>query len=312
VALSADLESSASRHPRTAIVFQTHVFDSEMVARFDNLLDEASKARNAPDVHLLVETDTRIPESHEPVATRFDFHEYSAGFQNLVSNSIVPGNKHLAALFFLDRHPDYDHYWFIEYDVVYTGNWADFLDEFGDDQTDLLATHIRDVSEHPDWYWTDSFDCGNDDASGISRIAAFGPICRISARALSTVREACQRGWSGHFEILLPTAVAHAGLTISEIGGNGRWTPATRLNRHYLAPGTIDLYDSVGTMRHRPVILRPLFPRMLHHPVKAKGEGRVYECWRALRRGFRNAPLEMTRFLWKALRLYVVRSILRS
>jgi len=279
-----------------AVVFRTHFFDAEVTRRLRKLRDGIARHCAGTDIHLLVETGTQVPPEFETIATRFSYRDYAVGFPKASRHDVYPGNHHLPALYFAEIFPRYGHYWFIEYDVVYTGNWGKFLNEFRTDRSHLLAAHIREFDDLPGWYWAGSLESGEEDFAGLTPIAAFLPIYRASALALDTLRDACARGWSGHVETLMPTAIHAAGLTLSDMGGTGKWTPPDRRQRHYLAPEKVSLWETVSTLRYRPNIIRPLLPRILHHPCKTRRETGLYDNWKNYRRAYRNAPSDMSRF----------------
>lgn len=50
--------------------------------------------------------------------------------------------------------PKYAYYWFIEYDVWYSGNWSDIIRTSS--LSDLLATHLHSYTEvkfEKNWVW---------------------------------------------------------------------------------------------------------------------------------------------------------------
>ena len=49
------------------------------------------------------------------------------------------GNNDLSLMNFFRQRPDYDDYWFIEYDVRCSGLWSDITDELNSSQADLIC-----------------------------------------------------------------------------------------------------------------------------------------------------------------------------
>jgi hypothetical protein len=84
---------------------------------------------------------------------RFDFPVLKREFPHALGNTVVPGNCHLALIDFVRHHDDFDHYWVIEYDVRFTGDWAVFFNAFAEDDADLLGCHIRRRHDEPCWNW---------------------------------------------------------------------------------------------------------------------------------------------------------------
>lgn len=296
--------SDRSRQRRTAVVFRAHFFDREIEARLDRLIRQVGRSGYAADLHLLTDHDTVVPDRFTPILTRFCYADYSQGFANLIGDTIVPGNTHLAELFFADRFPGYDEYWVIEYDVVYTGDWGRFLAGFRDEGADLLASHVLRVVQNDPWFWADSLSKGDDGGPTGTQLSAFLPIHRVSIRGLNAVRDALHRGWSGHSETVVPTAVSAAGLVVSDIGGTGEFTPPHRRHRHYLMPDPHHIRDKLGTMRYRPPILFALVPNMLHHPCKTNERRDIARNWRAVRLAFKHAPMGAIRFTLQSARSF--------
>ena len=189
--------------------------------------------------------------------------------KSVVEKETILSNCHLRSIDFHRRFANYRFYWFVEYDVVYTGRWNHFISSFADDPSDLLAAHVRMLADEPDWYRRESFSSGTDLCSKNERVLAFLPIHRISSRGLEVVARKVREGWVGHYEVVLPSALAHCGLRISDMGGSGAWTPKHRILRHYVdwRPGQRYLHDT-GTLRYRPTIRSRLIKNMLYHPCK--------------------------------------------
>src|ERR1700680_4288785 len=54
-----------------------------------------------------------------------------------------PGHVDLAPLMFFREHPDYAHYWIIEHDVRFSGNWQVLFGDLGSSKADLLCTTLQ-------------------------------------------------------------------------------------------------------------------------------------------------------------------------
>jgi hypothetical protein len=250
-----------------AIVFLAHVFDPEIEHRFLKLKRECS---GLCDVVALVEQGARVPTSVIPFTEFFDFSAVKRMAKSIIGTKVVPGNCHLRSIDFYRHFPKYRFYWFVEYDVTYTGDWAHLVSSLADDQSDLLAAHVRRLADDEDWRWKDSLVTGSDDVRQDDWLLAFLPIHRISSRGLQTVEAKVSEGWTGHFEALLPTAIAHSGLSISDLGGSGAWTPKERVHRHYVdwRKGLHHSYG--GSLQFRPSIRIRLIKNMLYHPCKTR------------------------------------------
>jgi hypothetical protein len=172
---------------------------------------------------------------------------------------------------FFRQYPDYEQYWTIEYDVRYTGCWAELLQDLSGSPADLLATVIQSQAEHPQWlHWNDlSTNCVVLPKSCYNK--HFAPLMRLSNAALIAVDAAYKAGWTGHYEALWPTAIAASGLLIEDIGGEGSFTPDHRRGRYYTS-SPFHPYLSPGSFVFRPSMLEcdiPRHPPALWHPVKS-------------------------------------------
>jgi hypothetical protein len=240
-------------------------------------------------VFVSVEHDTPLPAGYDEISHRFDFSELKERAATVIGDRVVPGNGHLRALDCWRRFPDHPNYWFIEYDLVYRGHWRTFLDQFSGDRSDLLVAHVRRVSDDPMWPWVSTFGSGTDQVDRRSWVRAFFPIHRLSAAGLSCVAEAVQRRWVGHYEILVPTAIDHASLTIADIGGRGAWTPDERRGLNYLDAALPYEFESIGSLRWRPAIRRQPVKNVLYHPCKTGLDPSADASWREKGRVIRRA-----------------------
>jgi hypothetical protein len=169
--------------------------------------------------------------------------------------------------------PAYEHYWMVEYDVRYTGDWGTLLATLDDPDVAYYGTEIQCRANHPRWYHWNSLCTGSAQVASAHFVKSFTPLQRLSRAAIDVIRAALRDGWSGHYEALWPTAIAHAGLRLEDIGGQGEFTPASRLGQHY----TCTLHDPNGSPGS--FVFRPTFeehqisqwPPTLWHPVKPAG-----------------------------------------
>jgi hypothetical protein len=100
----------------------------------------------------------------------------------------------------------------------------------------LIAGHpqfppLRYFEQHPhfDWCWWHTLQSPAECTVVSEPLRALLVVARYSRRALETFSRYCRSGWQGHAEVLAPTAMKQAGLTIADIGGHGPFTPGTRV-----------------------------------------------------------------------------------
>lgn len=183
--------------------------------------------------------------------------------------SLLPGDMDIMWLDFSRRHSGFDRYWFVEYDVAYTGHWSTFFRPFAKSGADLLGTTLLPHSLQPEWPWWSSLATGHDRPFPVGRrIRGFFPVVGLSRQALGYLDRGHRHGWSGHFEVLVPTLFHQTGLEIEDFGGDGPFVQDGNVDRFYTnTPSTGSGYP--GTFVYRPARPRPgLKRRKLWHPVK--------------------------------------------
>jgi hypothetical protein len=177
------------------------------------------------------------------------------------------GNVTFLILEFYRKHPNYEYYWRIEYDMRFNGNWADLFDYFKDNNTDLLTTTLFRYIFRPDWTWWHSLKtpCY---IRKRDKIRGFLPIARISKHACELLYRKFGQQWKGHEEVVVPTLLNHYRLSIEDIGGEGEFVHPENKTRFYintpdkagLAPGTMVCPPCAPDM--------PMLPGKLYHAIK--------------------------------------------
>lgn len=261
------------RSPRSALLWMTHVWNPELEAEFKKLRE--MDGSGLPEVWLLL--DARTPGAETIARGRHRCRLMDeAGVVGRLGYGPSGGLRffdqmHLPLIDFWLSHPDYEHYWLVEYDVRYTGDWGVFLESFNDLDHDLLTTHVRRFSDEPYWYWWDSLSHPERHIPREERARSLNVIYRMSSRALDLVHEEQSRGWRGHPEVLLPTLLLHNGYTVMDLGGDGPFTPEGLRGRAYSSDTSKAgrLVSPFGTVRWRPSWSSPgRRADTIYHPVK--------------------------------------------
>lgn len=158
-------------------------------------------------------------------------------------------NANLIMMYFYLRNPQFDYYWFIEYDVVFTGEWNLMLQAFRESKSDLLSSHVERYNKsNADWQWWNVIEFINKEIPLAKRVKSFNPIYRLSERSLSFLHDYLSKGNAGYYEVMMPTALYNNGYTIEDFGGTGIFVKPENRNRFYVQ-GT---YTNCGTMRYFP------------------------------------------------------------
>jgi hypothetical protein len=257
-----------------AIIYRTHFW---MPALEAELLKLSLAVGDRYDIWVICYAEAGVDFTVPPPARKILFNQRHMRALGVPSRCacrpepIPARNLDLALLHFYRMVPEYQHYWMIEYDVRYSGNWNRLLRELDDPAVDFLGTAVQRRRENPGWvHWRTL--CALDDLPQHhdQQVKAFAPMMRLTQRAFAAVDDAYRRGWHGHYEALWPTVIAAAGMRIEDIGGSGSFTPAARAGRHYTC--TADH----GHLWPGSFIFRPSIPEadindsmpMLWHPVK--------------------------------------------
>ncbi len=263
---------------RSAILFHTHIISNDILSEFRNI---SSESEGIADTYLLCD-DKNIDITKKVKKYRY-FCFNKEGISDLnypivkdeQRKAEVPfkkafqlSNYQLSILKFFLENRDYDYYWYIEYDVRYSGKWRDFFDYFNNDK-DLITSHIRSYEEEPKWqFWY--LKHPNISTPDLKRIRSFNPVMRISNKALTYLHESFLDGWIGHLEVLIPTLLQNNGFELEDFGGSGKFCEKENINRNYIdsdnnTKGELDH----GTMRYRPhPIYLGLRKNKLYHPIK--------------------------------------------
>jgi hypothetical protein len=257
---------------RTAVLFQTHFFDSgsaRVFARLQRGLPSGFEALAL--VHLGL--DAPVPAGlrkvpHHIVRTpELRYPPYTSKCGGADWNIWNGGHTDLIMLHFFRAHPEYDCYWMVEYDVRFSGNWRRFFDPLEAVDADFLSPVLRRRADQPGWAWWAGF------APAVplrpeAQLCAFMPIYRVSQAGIRAVDAAWRAGWAGHSEAVWPSAIAAAGLRLVDPGGDGPFTPPDLRHRFY-SSSMQDVGLAPGTLMFKPPLYRPgSRPDMLWHPVK--------------------------------------------
>jgi hypothetical protein len=178
-----------------------------------------------------------------------------------------PRNIDLPLMWYFHEHPGFDHYWVMEYDVRFTGHWMELFGHFATSRSDLLATTLFDFDFRPTW---DNWKTLKSPRRIADRelVRALFPLYRLSNTALQALHRAYCDGWSGHYEVTIPTILKAGGFALEDFGGSGGYVAAGNYNRFYrnspdiagLAPGTFTVTANQ---------ISPAYPpNLLWHPIK--------------------------------------------
>ena len=209
-------------------LFATHYYSPAILRQFREIEESTS---GIGDCFLLYHQkginppDRRFLKGPHFIVTDSDL--VSLGYAPCSNEGIVPGSGHFPLLYFY-RERKYDYYWYIEYDVEFTGKWSTFFGYFNDNDADFISCHIKRHSDTPNWYWWKSLSHPVEKIPPSEMIRSFNPIFRISFDSLKHIDEMHSNGWKGHNEVLIPTLLHRKGFKIKDLDNNGNFVGSMR------------------------------------------------------------------------------------
>jgi hypothetical protein len=254
---------------RQALLFLCHRSESGFIARF-KALEKAFKPYG--------DTFFVYDASHAPVPDllkalrHFAFSRASLDALSYprLHDELMPGHVHFPMLDFALQHPAYAHYWVIEYDVRLTAPWRLFFRLLQRSKADFIGTHLRRYAEQRAWYWWPSFSAPDQTVDVTGCVRFFGPIYRISRLAVELVDARLKSGYKGHQEVVLPTLIASAGLSLQDLTRSSHFGCSTRWSWYTHQRADRAGYLAKSSMRFRPPMDNAgMRPFTLYHPVKS-------------------------------------------
>jgi hypothetical protein len=251
------------------IVFLAHHTEPGAMAALQKLRDECSSRFEL--VPIFDQTRKAFPVEHIPNARVVNCKQVTRALPYREKHrehkgTFWPRNIELPLLAFFLENPSYTHYWLMEYDVRFTGHWwSEFFQHFAANRSDLLATTLFDYEFRPDWDNWQTLRSPRHIAES-ARTRALLSLCRLSNKALQVIHEAYTEGWTGHYEVTIPTILKTSGLILEDVGGNGKYVAPGNTNRFYrnsperagLAPGTFTVAPNTLSSSEK----------LLWHPIK--------------------------------------------
>ncbi len=268
----------ALKNKATAILILNHFMDKSLRRLYEQIRRDCGPEY---DIYLLSDRTRkdRPYVFHTPQLKQFRFTRNDLeslgypGKQNLSlkragKRNMKLGNAELPVLLFKAAHPEYEHYWIVEYDVRFSGNWNLLFSHFLESPADLLGTTLSTYPECPQWSHWHTVKLPAFNLSREQLVRGFFPVYRISGKALDCLHREYQIGCFGHMETLMPSLLFHSGLLLEDIGGNGKFVVGGNENIFY-TNNPMDNSLAPGTFIYRPWLTASgTQPNMLWHPVK--------------------------------------------
>lgn len=196
-----------------AVLILTHFIDEHVIKLFERLRDEVPEQH---EVFLALNCgagECALPKLAEPFSDRVFLCNTASllalGYPEKCKPlgwtgkgwTVNPGNADVIVLAFYHAHPGYSHYWGVEYDVHFEGNWGFMFHRFELSSAHLLGTTLYPAGRvsynkgiHP------PFHNPHDPAMGAEHaIRGFFPLFRLSAVLLDAIDRGYRQGWGGHY-----------------------------------------------------------------------------------------------------------------
>ncbi|MCM1511137.1 MAG: DUF3405 domain-containing protein [Clostridium sp.] len=252
---------------KTAILYVTHVYNDDIEHQIQKMYQETKEFATLYLVYQYDNMRMGIPE-HIPVHS-FTIRSLNELHYTPWGSTIMDGNFHFVLLDFYLKHPDFDYYWLVEYDVRFNGHWNTFFSFFQDKDEDFISAHMETVDDNPEWMRWHEIELKNIPINRNVLLRSFNPICRFSNRAFALLHSRCLLGDRGHNEILMPTLFKYFKLKIADFGGVGRYTYPNQPNLFYTYDTEDDAEDKCTHRcypQHDTSIMK--YPNMIYHPIK--------------------------------------------
>lgn len=259
-------------HRKSVVLLSTHIVNEFVIQKYRKLCRNLDKGEY--DIILLLNMDDgcewKVPYDVVRFTTNCDSInelEYEP-----IEETLLPGSCHFPMLRFFIDMPSYKFYWFIEYDVEFTGNWLTLMKDCDENlrDYDFLSCYVERFDEKKNKHWLWWYRNNNVGVTLKDCIKGFNPICRYSNEALSHIDTYQKKGYSAHSEVLITTCLYHGGFKIGDFGGISEFVPKGYERKYYIP----DLFGfENGTMRYRPIytieeIEQTGLQDKLFHPIK--------------------------------------------
>lgn len=255
----------------SVILFCTHFISDFVLNSYRRIKNEV---RCGYDVVLLISTNDKeilnLPTDIN--AYICDIDSINSLEYNPICETLLPGSCHFPLLRFYLDYPLYHFYWFIEYDVYFSGCWSNLFEDCDTNLGcyDFIGSQISkyDIEKNGSWLW---WTCKNESGFPLEKcVKGFNPICRYSRQALKCLDMHLSKGYCAHSEVMITTCLYNNQMLIGDFGGQGEFVPEGWENKYYI-PKSVDADD--GSIRYRPVfsmeeIKSYMRTNTLFHPLK--------------------------------------------
>lgn len=199
---------------KNAILFKCHFLNDHIIEEYKRLASSCD-----PSLYDIVMLYDNTRGDFNPIKgvkyflfSSSDFKEIGYSLMSSLSKSSVTEymltkniqwfHADYPIFFFYKKHPEYKHYWQIEFDVRFTGRWNLFFSSVDKNDADFMATSIKSKKEYSDYNAWEAHNLKVDE--GLLRQSYF-PIVRFSNKALVLLDGEFKSGKCGYCEVIIPS-----------------------------------------------------------------------------------------------------------
>lgn len=174
------------------------------------------------DVVEVIHTDSAAegPPLDSVAQLRLSTRDIFDSFPHRKGRSIIPGNLDLKMIVATGRLPQYSHFIRWEDDVWPNEPSAAAIDQLCALATsgDFGAVQVRALSQaNSQWMWWKSLEPPNAEFLTETPHAALLPLMFFPRSFIQSYAEKIQKGWTGHYEVLMPTIAILCGLKLVDL-----------------------------------------------------------------------------------------------
>jgi hypothetical protein len=218
------LNSIAVGYRPSAVVLLCHSDNPRIIGHFERLRSEAGlpvfRARHVTEETWHPCTGQDIPLRDEDLEACMPLR--MAAMKE--ANSRIAGGYADLIVMAAASHPSLAPFatvWLLEYDVDFTGSWAELFARYRKVWSDLIGFRIQRPEDNPGWNHWKTLKMPD----GAEPLGSFIPAMRLSRRFIERYRKEMDSGaWAGHIEATVPSVAAHLGMSMIDMSADAEFS----------------------------------------------------------------------------------------
>lgn len=140
---------------KSVILLVTHIVNELVIQKYKKLYSDLDKKKYDIILLLNIDDECELEVPNDIICYISNCESINQLEYEPIEETLLPGSCHFPLLHFYIDNPYYAFYWFIEYDVEFTGNWSSLINDcsanlFG---YDFLSCYIEKFDENKNKYW---------------------------------------------------------------------------------------------------------------------------------------------------------------